>query len=525
MSDKLRDKDPLQIVLDNTQATVYVCDIDTYEIVFANKALKSMVPHEIEGRKCWEALSNFGGPCPYCKLHDVLKLPVGKPYVWENYNPDFDMWLQMNDSIVQWADGRKVHLITSTDISKVKQNELKLKEYQEELVTLLSAKTESEQKLKVLSDNMPNTFSFQLQRLKGGKSPQVLYISKGVEAVCGLSPEELGGSFGPLLERLHPEDLDMLHAQTKKEMPFRLELRYIRPNGKMVWLDLSEMPRLREDNEVVWDGIAMDVTMRKQMEEQLIQARNKAEESDKMKSLFMAHMSHEVRSPMNAIIGFLELLSGEEDLPQDEQQEYIRIVNQNANQLLKLISDLLDISKIDAGQMKIVPEMGNLNTVLQDICASFLASKVIAHDKDMQLIVDKSGEDPLGMFALDYVRLRQILTNLIGNAIKFTDQGHVKYGYSPTPDGLRFYVEDTGIGISPEKIKDVGKPFLQLHDRSKASKYGGTGIGLAISRNLVELMGGHFEVRSEIGKGTTFEFTLPLTEMMESGDLEDLLFE
>ncbi len=649
MSDKHLDRntDPLQIVLDNTMAKVYVCDVDTYEIVFANKAMKSGFPFDIEGKKCWKSLSSFNGPCPYCKLHEVLKKPLGEPLDWENYNPDLNAWLQMSNSIVTWSDGRKVHLITVTDISEIKNNETKLKEYQETLEKLLAEKTESEQRLKAMADNMPHTFAFHIQRNKN--SAKVMYITKGVEAICGILPEDVLDDINHLWKHIHPEDLQKLALETANDKKsLTQEVRFTRPDtGAHIWLHLAETPRPSDGEETIWDGIAMDITLRKDIEEklkesqeelirkaqqindiignmvksaiyrthldenknivldyasgninellgiseeelkenmgifishihpddqpsvipqivgstgsmgeaetevryirnnelcwmrlqskgftkdgqiyrdgilfditaqkkmemELIEARNRAEESDRLKSTFMANMSHEIRTPMNAIVGFLDLMcqEGDDTLDEATKKEFTQLVMTNANQLLQLIGDLLDISKIDAGQMKIIPEQGDLNALMKSIYRSFSSAKTL-NGKSIDFILDESGQDEVGIFTIDYTRLQQVLGNLIGNALKFTDTGYVKYGYSTAPEGIRFFVEDSGIGMAGDKLSELGKAFSQIHDPVLAPKYGGTGIGVAISKNLVELMGGILEVDSELGKGSRFVFTIP----------------
>ncbi len=642
-----RETDPLQIVLDNMTARVYVCDVETYEIIFANKALKATIPHQIEGVACWKAMSSFSRPCPYCKLGAALEKPMGVPYLWENYNADFDQWYQLSDSIVKWSDGRLVHLITFTDISEIKRNEVQLNEYKGTLEQLLAEKTESEQRLKAMGDNMPDTFAFQIQRAKG-RSDELLYITKGVEDICGITVEQLDNNLNGLWRSINPKDLQKLSALSNGEQPFNIEVRYTRPdNGEQIWIHLAEIPRQTSDGITMWDGVAMDITTRKKIEAalkasqdelvtkaqqisdinnnmvrsgiyrthldsegqivldyasenlgelleidipemkknmrlfldgihpgdketvipkivgstggmdeastefryiknnqtlwleitskgfmqdgivhrdgimrditerkllemELIKARDQAKESDRLKSTFMANMSHEIRTPMNAIIGFLDLLCGEgaDELDAETKKEFTHIVTSNATQLLKLIGDLLDISKIDSGQMRIAPELGNLNETMRNIYASFTATKGF-DDKAVKFILDESGNDESGIFVMDFTRVRQILDNLIGNALKFTDRGQVKYGYNVTPEGLKFFVEDTGIGIAKDKLDELGKAFTQLHDASLAAQYGGTGLGVAISKNLVMLMAGRFDVESELGKGTRFEVTIP----------------
>ncbi len=640
-------KDPLQIVLDNTMASVYVCDVDTYEIIFANRALKSQFAHEIEGLKCWKALSNFDGPCPYCKLKDVLQQPSGTAYVWENYNPDMNQWLQISQSVFKWIDGRNAHLITFTDVSDIKNHEMELHRYKTKLEELLDEKTESEEKLQSINDNMPNAFSFQLLR-KGGDAPQMLYASKGIEQICGLKSEDLMKNTSPLYKQLHPTDKQKLFQAIERGKPFVLELRYTNPaTGKLKHLEFSEKPRQNQADQIVWDGLAIDITKRKQietelrqsqeellktnlvnqistnlvngaiyrsrmtpsgrltldfvssnidqlsggltaellesdlchfldrihpderlktvakmrhnnsltqsvsltfryirgnevrwykvqsmgsmdkddvvhdgillditdqkqLEEDLIKERDRAEESDKLKSTFMANMSHEIRTPMNAILGFLELIFSEDILLEDDMKKnFVRIITDNANQLMGLINDLLDISKLDAGQVKINPVEDNLDKLIRDVYTSFMTSGTSLLEKDIDLIYDIPEQEKEPLYSLDFFRLRQILNNLIGNAIKFTDKGYVKYGYRVDHKGLHFFVEDTGIGISADKISEIGRPFHQVHDQSKAVQYGGTGIGLAISKNLIELMGGTLHISSELGKGTNFEFIIP----------------
>ncbi len=638
-------KQALQTVLDNMQSMVYVTDVKSYEIVFANKVLQSMFPLDLVGKKCWQYLSSFPGPCSYCKLPELLKGKFGAPIIWDNFNNDHKMWVRTNQTLAKWPDGRDVHIITVTDISKDKETEEKLLESQSQLEKLLAEKTESEAMLKALSDNLPASFVFQLIDPPGGGMAELVYISKGVGDITGVTPEMMGKSLFPLVQHFPKEEFEKLLAVAQTGDAFSLEVSLVRPdNGKTVWLRFSEIPRQTKAGRV-WDGIGIDITQRKQLEadlavsqqklltnarflqeisdnmanfamyrthlnkdgkiildyasnqlekivglpieslegditlffrnihpedaskvlprihattnslenettefryilngevrwyrlqsngvmqdgvvmrdglvvdittqklaeEQLIRARDKALEADKLKSTFMANMSHEIRTPMNAIIGFLDYLSQDEDISREEQKEYMRIVSDNAHQLLKLIGDILDISKIDAGQMKIVPEETSLNTLLADIRASQVAAGGLA-GKPVELVVDTSGQDPEGVFSLDSSRMRQIINNLVGNAIKFTDKGHVKFGYTVKGDYLEFFVEDTGIGIAKEKLADVGKPFHQLHDVSKSSKYGGTGIGLTISKNLVNLMGGQFNVESELGKGTRFTFTVP----------------
>jgi len=515
------DKNPLQIVLDNTTASVYVCDVDNYEIIFANKVLKSRYTYELEGKKCWEVLSNFGSPCPYCKMKEVLKLPLGQSYVWENMNPDIwehndpdlNPWFHISQSVLNWTDGRKVHLVTFTDISDIKNNEIKLNEYKGRLEKLLHEKTESERRLQTINDNIEKTSIF---RIHVNKSGEILfdYVSNNITQLSGgITARELQQDSYLLLDNIYPDDKAEILSQLKAclpELPQSISpvFRFLR-NGKVCWYKMQSRRNIQGDT-IVHDGILMDITEQKKLEEDLVYAKVRAEESDKLKSTFMANMSHEIRTPMNAILGFLELIFAEDaGVSAESKREFIRIVTDNAHQLMKLINDLLDISRLEAGKVKIVPRKNNLNVLMQDILASFVTSGEITPEKDIKMIVDTSRQDAAGEFMIDFFRLRQILNNIIGNAIKFTDKGYVKFGYRLEGQRLHFYVEDTGIGISEEKIKDIYRPFHQVYDESKSAQYGGTGMGLAICKYLVELMGGVLFVGSTLGKGRKFGFIIP----------------
>ncbi|MDR2039296.1 MAG: hypothetical protein LBQ60_15340 [Bacteroidales bacterium] len=238
---------------------------------------------------------------------------------------------------------------------------------------------------------------------------------------------------------------------------------------------------------------------------ELVKARDKAEESDKLKSAFLANMSHEIRTPMNGIIGLLNIIT-DKDLPLDRQKEYIGIINSNSQRLLKLINDILDISKLEVGQLQIVRSECRVNELMQELRVFYDA---VLQDSRKRLVLIFDDSDAILDFTayLDPFRLKQILSNLIDNAIKFTEFGYIKYGYRWKEDKILFYVEDTGVGMNEDQLKVIFDRFRQANDDISA-KYGGTGLGLAISKNLVNLMGGEIWVASEAGMGTTFYFSV-----------------
>jgi signal transduction histidine kinase/CheY-like chemotaxis protein len=243
-------------------------------------------------------------------------------------------------------------------------------------------------------------------------------------------------------------------------------------------------------------------------------AKEKAEESDKLKSAFLANMSHEIRTPMNAIVGFADLLS-DHDLNEEQRQELIELINKNTNTLVYLIDDIIDIAKIEAGQLKINKTETNINQILNDVFQSFIETNNLRDQDAIQLKLEKGITNDNFTIHTDPVRFQQILINLIGNAIKYTENGSIECGYQVKAEQeksyLEFYVKDTGVGIPKDKHQHIFERFSKLED-NKTKLYRGTGLGLTITKNLVEMLGGKIWLQSEENVGSTFYFTLPVEE-------------
>ncbi|MFW6328367.1 MAG: ATP-binding protein [Bacteroidota bacterium] len=246
---------------------------------------------------------------------------------------------------------------------------------------------------------------------------------------------------------------------------------------------------------------------RKHLEDELIIARDKAEDSDRLKTAFLANMSHEIRTPMNGIIGFAQLLS-EEDLFPGQIKEYARSILDNGHLLINLINDIIDLSQIETGHVKIEKKEFGVNALIDDVYNKFKSYQSVDRKKDIAFDIVKSIPDDQDLVISDPARIKQILSNLLGNAFKFTSKGSITFGVHQKNETLEFFVKDTGIGISPGQHDTIFERFVQA-DISATRKYGGSGLGLAISKGFAELLGGKIWFESEPGKGSTFYFTIP----------------
>jgi PAS domain S-box-containing protein len=255
--------------------------------------------------------------------------------------------------------------------------------------------------------------------------------------------------------------------------------------------------------------VVKNIDERKAYERNLRIAKEKAEESDRLKTAFLSNMSHEIRTPMNAIIGFSELLSYK-SITETEREEFIQQINNGADSLMRLIDDIIDISKIEAGQIRINNTSFNLKSVLKDLETLYAKNMLRQKKTSIQLVLDNNSFNPeLNIFS-DEMRFRQVFSNLLNNALKFTETGEIRFGvYQVKNDMIHFYVRDTGIGIPASQQKLIFERFRQGHS-TKNKLYGGTGLGLSISKHFIELMGGTISVASEEGKGSEFKFTIPL---------------
>ncbi len=249
-----------------------------------------------------------------------------------------------------------------------------------------------------------------------------------------------------------------------------------------------------------------DITESKKREAILENAKQKAEESDRLKSVFLANISHEIRTPMNGILGFADLLL-RDDLSLEKCQQYAKIISDCGNNLMQLLNDILDISRIEAGEVEIKKEDFCVNEIIEELY-NFYEPQTRQDGKELSLQMHKSLRNDEAVIYSDKRYLRQILTNLLSNALKFTKKGETIIGYNAKQNGIEFFVKDSGESIAPELLDKIFEPFRQ-GEEILSRKYHGTGLGLTIAKSYTELLGGYMWVESEIGHGTTFYLTLP----------------
>ena len=353
--------------------------------------------------------------------------------------------------------------------------------------------------------------------IKNADDMVVVSLNKAGEQYLGYTREELIGKndydFFPKEEAdfFTKKDREVLNSD---ELLIIVEEVINTKNGAKILF--TKKVAIKDKNEKVKYllGISEDITTKKEIEQELITAKEQAEQSDRLKSAFLANMSHEIRTPMNGILGFADLLK-QPDLSDEKQQRYIGIIQKSGIRMLNIINDIVDISKIEAGMMQVDIKDSNINEQIEYIYTFF---KPEAEAKGLQFIMEKTLPEIEVNISTDREKLYAILTNLIKNAIKFTNEGSIEFGYHLIKDKgtkhLEFYVKDTGIGIPTNRQDVIFERFIQA-DISNLMVLQGTGLGLAISKAYVEILGGKIWLESEESVGSTFYFTIPCNIELE----------
>jgi PAS domain S-box-containing protein len=340
--------------------------------------------------------------------------------------------------------------------------------------------------------------------------------------MLGFESKEVEPDFGLFRSRIHPDDvhiLDKTHAKILLDKtPSNMELRLIQPDGTFIWIQNNISPVIEDEKLIKLKGVIIDITERKRGEavlekaaEQMKLAKEKAEANDKLKTTFLNNISHEIRTPLNGILGFAEIMS-QADLTEEEKQVSLSMLFESSDRLLDTITNYMDISLITSGNLIVKKK----DFVPEQIMKKFLEKyRSICSDRKLELLLKMPEHSNKISINSDPEILNKTLSHLLGNAIKFTEKGSIQYGYSIREKELEFFVKDTGIGIGTESLKDIFEHFVK-EDRGPLKITEGSGLGLSISKGLVELLGGKIRVESEKGKGSAFFFTVPVEKEFEN---------
>ncbi len=337
----------------------------------------------------------------------------------------------------------------------------------------------------------------------------VIFVSEAIVELTGWNAQDFYDKKVTLAALLHPEDTNMidqnLQIAIQQHRSYNIEYRLRHKKGHYIWVMENGTIIFNDDDKPEWiDGVLLDISDRVHMEDDLRLAKEKAEASAETKALFLANMSHEIRTPMNAIIGFSDILLESDVTP--DNKKHLATISKSARSLLHLLNDILDSAKLEKNKLDLDIQVFELSAMVDTVISTlWLQAKSKGLDLNFQIAPDlakayRGAED----------RIRQVLMNILGNAIKFTEQGSVTLTVTKQKDNqIRFQIEDTGIGIETSRLEHIFDPFTQA-DASMSRRFGGTGLGTSISKQLVQLMGGDIHVTSEIGIGSCFYFDLPL---------------
>lgn len=427
-----------------------------------------------------------------------------------------------------------------------KQAETLLEEKTREIYEINEGLQENARLLKATVVNANDGVMITTADLENG-GPKIIYVNEAFTRISGYEADEIIGKTPRILQGPDTDRkvLNELKSRLLRGKPFKGELKNYTKDGDPYWLDISITPIQDKKGEIThFTAIERNITEQKRFERELLKeketaekevverkriesqiqeytdklelirfeavdAKKKAEEASAAKSEFLANMSHELRTPMNGIIGMAEMLMDSALDP--DQRENIETLHRSSENLLGILNDILDISKIEAGELKIETVPFHLSTAVRQVIQLFLP---LASDKGITLDMERSSDVPSAVIG-DLGRIQQVLRNLISNALKFTDDGSITVSVKATTGSeeptLYLAVEDSGVGIQKDKLDQIFEKFTQA-DTSVTRKYGGTGLGLAITQQLVELMGGEIGVDSLEGQGSTFWFNIPLKE-------------
>ncbi len=496
----------LDLIAYRTSAVMYKANKDGTEFEYLHEAMTSLTgytPGEISDIGFSSIIKNAeivgAGSIELERLHEYWAEKSNK-------NVDLEYLIQTKEGDLKWVSDKSYPIGNGTrtspgsigilmDICSAKEAEIEI----------LSQKKRSDQ----LFSNSPIAIALL------DKEGTVLNANNSFKMTFGYSPDEIIGE--NIDDLIVPQELrnestslndKLVRGKSVSELSYRKK-----KNDSLIYVALSGVPIRVKGQVTGYYGMFIDLTKQKLAEEALIKARDEAEESNRLKTAFLHNISHEIRTPMNAIVGFSALL-GEPGQSEETRQSFIDTIVNSSNHLLSIINDIVEVSNIEADLLKISKSEVDINHLFIEIENSHLNS---AEEKNLELkFVPDKGSDQF-IASIDNTKVYQIISNLVGNAIKFTSSGKVEFGYMNEGAYLEIFVSDTGIGIPDSHLDTIFDRFYQV-DNSETRQFEGTGLGLSISKSYVELLGGRIWVNSSPGKGSTFYFTLPLEENNSAAD-------
>ena len=501
----IENEELFRAIFENSPEMIVFTRLEDMKTIAVNDAFIKITGYSVEDvqNKTAKELKIWADELEHERLLSLFK---GKGYI-ENF-----------EAVLKKKSGKKFYALIS-----IKQVNLKGTKHIIQIVHDITirkktgqALKESEEKFRELADLSP-TAIFIYQDTK------FVYVNKATSRITGFSEKELLQM--NFWDVVHPEMQGIVREMARKRLvkqkvKNRYELKLLHKDGSIRWVDFSAA-YIKYKGKAAAIGNVFDITGNKKAEQEIIEAKQKAEESDRLKSAFLANMSHEIRTPMNGIVGFAELLATT-DLTNELKEKYVSIIHKSSEQLLHIINDILDISKIEAGEVKLVTTQVDVNKLLQELNALF-SSDLKRQNRPVALSLNKLLKNKHAIIYTDKYRLHQIINNLVNNALKFTEEGCVSYGCCLIKAGetnkeyniaknnkkrLLFFVKDTGPGVPIENQKIIFNRFRQSDD-SNTRKHGGTGLGLSIVKGLIQMLGGEIWLQSKQGEGSTFYFTLP----------------
>jgi len=476
-------------------------------ILFQNENMIRHFGASSDQSKCWEIYRDDKCQCSACPL--ISGIQVGKTDIYETEGVVGGKTFQISHTGMLFH-GKKAMLEIFQDITERKNMEkeiveAKIKAEDSELQLKIKNKELSERNsfIQTVLDNLP--IGIALNNIEEGNAT---YMNKKFEEIYGWDYPEIK-SIETFFRSVYPDEeyrnklIGRVMADIQSGDPARMHWENIfvtRKDGSQRVINAANIPLIDQNTMV---STVSDITDLHKSQNDLVAAKEKAEESDRLKSAFLANMSHEIRTPLNSIIGFAELMT-DPDFDNDQQFEFARMIHASGVNLLSIISDIMDLSKIEAGQVHVNRNRFSVNQLISKIQKEYSFE---AAAKNIELHVAQGMWNEI-LLESDEPKLRQVLVNFIGNALKFTKNGYIEIGAEEVNEMVRFHVKDTGIGIPAKYHEQIFERFRQV-EAADTRKYGGNGLGLAISKSLIDLLGGKIWMESEEGKGSIFYFAIP----------------